>query len=152
MTQNLIEAFPAAWDSSFDLVHQRFILPLFKSSELDGVLARLIATVKPGGWIQFVEPDFSTPVSQPADATRAFRMIHELTRLTMPNYAPGPQLAERLTKLGMVQVEAKVIDMIVGKQHPNVRLAECSFRNYSEVIGYYHSCNKYASLIHEKIL
>lgn len=141
VTQNLVEPFPDHWKESFDLVHQRFILPLFKEKELDQVLGRLIATLKPGGWIQFVEPDFSSPIASPEDKTGPFRMIHELTRVTMPNYAPGPQLQALLERAGMVNVTVEVNDMVIGHQHPDPKLGECSYRNYQEVIGYYHSCN-----------
>jgi len=142
LTQNLIEPFPSDWDNSFDLVHQRFILPLFKEAEIENVMASLVATMKPGAWIQLVEPDFSTPVSQPADQTKAFQMIHELTRVTMGDHAPGPKLASRLEKAGLEKVTTEIIDMIVGLQHPDAELGQRSFRNYSEVISYYHSCNK----------
>lgn len=143
VTQNLIEPFPAEWNNSFDFVHQRFILPLFREAEIETVVKSLAATVKPGGWIQFVEPDFSVPVSSPADKTKSFQMIHELTRVTMADHAPGKQLAARLEKAGLVNVGVEINDMIVGRQHPNPELGERSFRNYSEVIGYYHSCNKW---------
>lgn len=142
VTQNLIEPFPTAWNESFDLVHQRFILPLFKEAELDTVINSLVATLKPGGWIQFVEPNFSEPVSEPADQTKAFRMIHELTRVTMADHAPGLKIAPRLEKAGLTNVKHESIDMIVGLQHPDRELGERSLRNYKEVIGYYHSVNK----------
>lgn len=123
-------------------MHQRFILPLFKDAEIEGVIKSLVATMKPGAWIQFVEPDFSTPVSEPPDKTKAFRMIHDLTRVTMGDHAPGVNLAARLEKAGLTRITTEIIDMIVGLQHPDRELGERSFRNYSEVIGYYHSCNK----------
>ena len=69
-------------------------------------------------------------------------MIHDLTRVTMADHAPGPKLAPRLHKVGLKNINTEIIDMIVGLQHPDAELGVRSFRNYSEVIGYYHACNK----------
>ncbi|KAJ5954126.1 hypothetical protein N7501_008405 [Penicillium viridicatum] len=77
--QSLIEDFPADWSNAFHFVHQRFVIPLFKAEEVPLVLSNLTGCVKPGGWIQLVEMDFQTPVSEPLESCKAVQTVHKLT-------------------------------------------------------------------------
>ncbi|OQW30111.1 MAG: methyltransferase [Nitrospira sp. SG-bin1] len=44
-------------DSTFDLVHARYVL--IHVPDVDVALSRMLAVVKPGGWLVLEEPDFS---------------------------------------------------------------------------------------------
>ncbi|KAF1950188.1 S-adenosyl-L-methionine-dependent methyltransferase [Byssothecium circinans] len=56
--QSMTEAWPKEWEGTFDLVHSRMALPGVGLTPLEDAVKRLIALVKPGGWIQLVEMEW----------------------------------------------------------------------------------------------
>ncbi|KAJ5509900.1 hypothetical protein LT330_007205 [Penicillium expansum] len=137
--QNLIKPFPPAWKNAFDLVHERFVISLFKEDEITQVLHNLLSCVKPGGWIQFVEPDFGTCVSQPKDKTTSFQMIHRLTGHVMADNMASTKLAGRLEDAGWVNVDISVRDMVAGNSHLNPALGERGRQNMLAILNYFQS-------------
>ncbi|KAJ6101981.1 hypothetical protein N7486_004408 [Penicillium sp. IBT 16267x] len=140
--QNLVEEFPAAWKNSFDFVHQRFVIPLFKTEEVPLVLRNLIGCVKPGGWIQLVEMDFQTPVSKPIELCKAVQTVHKLTSTVVSDPLASTKLAGRLTEEGLVNVGYKAIEMVAGSSHPDPELGERGKRNMLSVLGFFQSVAK----------
>lgn len=140
--QNLVEEFPAAWKNSFDFVHQRFVIPLFKTEEVPLVLRNLIGCMKPGGWIQLVEMDFQTPVSKPIESCPAVQAVHKLTSTVVSDPLASTKLAGRLTEEGLVNVGYKAIDMVAGSSHPDPELGERGQRNMLSVLGFFQSVAK----------
>ncbi|KAI9875173.1 MAG: hypothetical protein M1830_008793 [Pleopsidium flavum] len=137
--QNLIEPFPAQWKGAFDLVHQRFIISLFPDREFATVLRSLIDCVKPGGWIQLVEPDFGTPVSEPADKAIAFQTIHKLTGQVMADNHRAARLATSLAEEGMIDVSIEIFDMIAGNAHPDPELGARGRQNLFSILAAFMS-------------
>ena len=140
--QNLIEPFPKAWENAFDLVHERFVISLFRENEITQVLSNLLSCVKPGGWVQFVEPDFRTCVSHPEGKTTAFQMIHQLTGHVMADNSASTTLAHRLEDAGFVNVGVSVRDMVAGKSHPDPALGERGRQNMIAILNYFQSVTR----------
>lgn len=141
--QNLIEPFPAAWANAFDLVHERFVISLFREEEISRVLSSLLSCVKPGGWVQFVEPDFRTCVSSPKGKATAFEMIHRLTGHVMADNAASTKLADRLEQAGFVNVGVDIRDMVAGNAHRNPELGQRGHANMLAIFNYFQSVTRY---------
>ncbi|UKZ81573.1 hypothetical protein TrVFT333_009345 [Trichoderma virens FT-333] len=137
--QNLVDEFPIEWESNFDFVHQRFVIPLFAESEVQPVLRKLIKCMKPGAWIQLVEMDFKTPVSEPLESCQAAQKFHELTSSVVSDPLASTKLAARLNEEGLTNVTYKTVDMIAGSSHPDAALGERGRRNMSSVMAYFQS-------------
>lgn len=94
-------------DGRFDLVHARLLL--LHLPERDDVLQRMIASVRPGGWVVIGDIDFSTVQGSPAlpvikRATHAFDLA---VRKAGWDPSLGPRLPEMLERHGLSGVEAE---------------------------------------------
>jgi hypothetical protein len=137
--QNLVEPFPAEWNDGFDLVHQRFVTPLFVENEVQPIVARLVGAVKPGGWIQLVEMDFNTPVSEPLDQCPAARKFIDITRSIVSDPLAAFKLPERLRKEGLVDVDSRAVSLIAGKGSPDPEVGERGKLNLISIMAYFRS-------------
>lgn len=59
--QSITQDWPQAWEHSFDYVHQRLTLAGAAQTPVIDCVTRLVQLVKPGGWIELVEADFTGP-------------------------------------------------------------------------------------------
>ncbi|KAI9149061.1 N-methyltransferase verN [Paramyrothecium foliicola] len=139
---NLVDELPADWQNSFDFIHQRFIIPLFASEEVNGVLRNLTAGLRSGGWVQLVEMNFKTPISTPLESVPTVRKIHEIISSVVS--AKGDplactKLAGRLTDLGLTNVGYKAVPTIAGAAHPDAEIGERGRRNMLTVLAYFQS-------------
>ncbi|OTA04146.1 hypothetical protein A9Z42_0047230 [Trichoderma parareesei] len=116
LTKNL----PAEWTANFDLVHQRFIFPSFTAVVVREILERLTDCVKPGGWIQLVEPAANENVSGPGPS--AFTTLHHIASLFMKCPSPKQVILAQLAKLGFVNINVHSVDIVVGKFQDNREL------------------------------
>ena len=103
--------------------------------------------MKPGGWIQLVEMDFQTPVSEPIESCKAVQSVHKLTSTIVSDPLAATKLAGRLSEAGFVNVGYKAVDMIAGSAHSNPELGERGARNMLSVLGFFQSVAKYAFLL-----
>jgi len=92
-------------DSSFDLVHARYVLIHMADSE--AALSRMLACLKPGGWLVLEEPDFSASRGVTGEAAQvgavnrvnqAIKVMYE--RLGM-DYSLGLTLPALLQRRGV---------------------------------------------------
>lgn len=134
---DLLEAIPKNWHNSFDLVHQRFIFPSFSDENLAKVLDGLIGCVKPGGWIQIVEPDATARVSDPR--AKAFELMQRISGKVMRNPSPGAKVLEHLQQAGMQNVGFRAVDMQVGVSHENREIGIRGRKNFQAVLDQYMS-------------
>nr|ABV48724.1 methyltransferase [Trichoderma virens] len=117
----------------------RFVIPLFAESEVQPVLRKLIKCMKPGAWIQLVEMDFKTPVSEPLESCQAAQKFHKLTSSVVSDPLASTKLAARLNEEGLTNVTYQTVDMIAGSSHPDAALGERGRRNMSSVMAYFQS-------------
>ncbi|OQO12489.1 hypothetical protein B0A48_03131 [Cryoendolithus antarcticus] len=61
-TYDMLSPVPAQFLSAFDVVHVRFLVLGLPSGTWPQALANLTSMLKPGGWIQWMEPDFRTTI------------------------------------------------------------------------------------------
>lgn len=73
-TQSITQDWPEQWLSSFDYVHQRLTLAGVGQVPVRGCISRLVQLVRPGGWIEIVEADF-TGKSPNGPAMRKFEAM-----------------------------------------------------------------------------
>lgn len=117
---DLSEDLPAEWTQYFDLVHQRFVFPGFSSQTIREFLGRLMGCVKPGGWIQLVEPIANENVSGP-DPT-AFTVLHRFADVCMQCPNSRDVILSKLKEGGFVNVNVLTLDIVVGKFQNNREL------------------------------
>lgn len=59
-TQNIFDTRSEYCQNAFDLVHQRFVLPVCSDKTSIDAIVKLLTCVKPGGWIVLHDADFDT--------------------------------------------------------------------------------------------
>ncbi|KAK6443602.1 hypothetical protein LTR95_000429 [Oleoguttula sp. CCFEE 5521] len=64
-TYDMLSPVPAQFLSAFDVVHVRFLVLGLPSGTWPQALANLTSMLKPGGWIQWMEPDFRNIIPLP---------------------------------------------------------------------------------------
>lgn len=115
--QSMTTPWPQSWTSSFDLVHSRFALPGVGTTSLHSAVNNLIALVKPGGWIQFVEMDLENWVGGPA--TQEFCAATR-TLLSFVSAGQGVDLRSKLVPMmkeaGLVDIQVRGFAILTGKR------------------------------------
>lgn len=76
--------------------------------------------VKPGGWIQLVEPTANENVSGP-DPT-AFTVLHQFSDLCMQCPNPRDVILLALKEGGFININIQTLDIVVGKFQDNREL------------------------------
>lgn len=117
VTGDLSKDLPAEWSQHFDLVHQRFVFPGFSAQTIQEFLGRLMGCVKPGGWIQLVEPCAGENVSGPDPV--AFHVLHRLAQMCMRCPNPRDVILSALKEGGFVNINVQTEDIVIGKYQPN---------------------------------
>ncbi|KAL7905941.1 S-adenosyl-L-methionine-dependent methyltransferase [Trichoderma velutinum] len=117
---DLSQELPSQWTMHFDLVHQRFIFPSFSVAVIEKFVERLTQCVKPGGWIQFVEPAANENVSGPGPS--AFATLHQIADLFMQCPNPKEVILSQLTKIGFININVQTLDIVIGKFQDNREL------------------------------
>jgi hypothetical protein len=125
--QNLLEPFPEAWKNASDLVHQRLLLVVFPDAQVRQIVARLIDTVKPGGWIQLFEGDASKRVYSPKAASFEFfhRFAEEIKSGTVGRY-----MGDYLREAGMVNVHHEEVQCRLGAVNPDAELGKMGVKDF----------------------
>ncbi|KAL6695439.1 S-adenosyl-L-methionine-dependent methyltransferase [Trichoderma pleuroticola] len=117
---DLSQDLPSQWTMYFDLVHQRFIFPSFSIAAIEKSVERLAKCVKPGGWIQFVEPAANENVSGPGPS--AFTTLHQIADLFMQCPNPKEVILSQLAKIGFININVQTLDIVIGKFQDNREL------------------------------
>ena len=107
-TQSIFEAWPHDFQSSFDIVHQRFVLAACKSDEQAvKAIGDLVGLAKPGAWVEFHEGNMIAIQEGPSHksmvrfrdlAVGAWRKIGNI-----PD--PGPRLSQWLKEAGVLDIQ-----------------------------------------------
>ncbi|KAL6895112.1 S-adenosyl-L-methionine-dependent methyltransferase [Trichoderma evansii] len=114
---DLLKDLPAEWISRFDLVHQRFVFPSFSEHTVKEFISKLAQCVKPGGWIQFVEPAADENVSGPGPS--AFTTLHQIAKLFMQCPNPRDVILSQLKNIGFININVHALDIVIGKFQDN---------------------------------
>jgi gliotoxin biosynthesis N-methyltransferase len=115
--QNIFDEWPAQYHNYFDLVHQRFVLPVCDDAKSVDAIAKLFACVKPGGYLQIHDGDMETIIEGPEHVAMAqFRdMMGKAWKTMGHNLSPGPKITGWLK-----EIEAKDIEetLVINKCGP----------------------------------
>ena len=129
---DLTKDLPAEWNQKFDLVHQRFICPAFPGATVKEFIGKLMACVKPGGWIQLVEPAADENVAGPDAA--GFAVLHRLAAMFMGSPNPKDSIVTALKEGGFINVGIESLDIVVGVYQTNKELDARGRKNMRAVI------------------
>lgn len=112
--QDICKPWPAFWQGTFDLVHQRTVLVNARKIPITNVLSPMVALLKSGGWIQLMEGDFS-PVQENGPAMHEFL---ELGKWFFDQAGPGsdmgPRLERELLDIGLQDVQQAMVVVGIG--------------------------------------
>ncbi|KAK5988156.1 N-methyltransferase verN [Cladobotryum mycophilum] len=129
---DLSKDLPAEWSQYFDLVHQRFVFPGFPSETIEQFLGRLTGCVKPGGWIQLIEPAANEMISGP-DPT-AFNVLHNLANMFMKTPNPSNMILSKLKSDGFINISVHSSDLVIGKFQENKELSVRGRRSMRDAV------------------
>lgn len=116
ITHNIFDTWPAQYHNIFDLVHQRFVLPVCSEEMSVLVIQKLLTCVKPEGWIMLHDADFDTIEEGPSHEAME-RLRDVLTRSwSMIGFtlSPGPKIAKWFKEVGIGNVQEEVLKIRVG--------------------------------------
>ncbi|KAI3316494.1 S-adenosyl-L-methionine-dependent methyltransferase [Xylariaceae sp. AK1471] len=132
--QNVRDPWPVELHNSFDLVHQRLVMA-GAGPHGDKVIAELVNTVAPGGWIQLIETVTYVGDDDGPALKQFLALLKEMfTKLgTNPNFSEN--LAEWLEKAGCVNVESRVLDYDMGAKIKNPEVRARSLRTMGMAVA-----------------
>ncbi|KAK8044779.1 hypothetical protein PG993_004803 [Apiospora rasikravindrae] len=126
--QSITQPWPPEWKHSFDLVHQRLVLGACGNFPYETAIRNLAKLVKPGGWIQLVEPDQTCGV-QDGPAMRDFIALVTWVFERMGGHARyAYHVKQWLQDAGVVDVEERSIPNFLGALVPDADLARRTAR------------------------
>lgn len=144
---SVTEPFPGDWTGAFDLVHQRFLFPSLPEHE--PALGNLLAAVKPGGWVQFVEVDMVTPTKPEASQeyerqhAPAFTTLRRLAKSLLVHPTAADQITGWIREYDFVRVTQSTHDIAAGVGNPDPLAGKLGHVNLLHVLetfmGYYRS-------------
>ncbi|KAI0126667.1 hypothetical protein BJ170DRAFT_684249 [Xylariales sp. AK1849] len=112
--QSIREAFPAEWQQSFDLVHQRLVMAAASPATVLSVVDRLVGLLKSGGWLQLVEVDTDClPGNGPAlESFLSYAQMMSEAGNMGPNLAVG--LGDAMRQAGLQEVQQQEYFLMHG--------------------------------------
>ncbi|KAI1422002.1 S-adenosyl-L-methionine-dependent methyltransferase [Xylaria sp. FL1777] len=132
--QSITKAWPTEWKRSFDFVHQRLVLGACGSFPFDEAVDNLAELVKPGGWIQLIEPDQTCGITD-GPAMRDFITLVTFVFEDMGGHVRYAYDVKRwLLEAGMVDVEERSIPLFLGASIPDKDLARRTARSTADAM------------------
>jgi SAM-dependent methyltransferase len=113
---SIFDPWPADFQSSFDIVHQRFVLTVGSDETAQEAVKLLFSCVKPGGWIELHEGNMLSIQEGPEHAAfMKFRDMMVNAWAAIGNQpSPGSFLVPWLRRAGAVDVQEDVQKIKVG--------------------------------------
>ncbi|KAK4953662.1 20S-pre-rRNA D-site endonuclease nob1 [Elasticomyces elasticus] len=114
VVQDIRNPWPAEMQSSFDLVHERFVIPGAAPGSPEPIVGRLCGLLKPGGWIQLVEMDFPANEKNPPAFETFFEIMRWVLEVGMGGIY-GTKLKGWMQDAGLKNVEDTEILIPLGE-------------------------------------
>lgn len=125
-THNMFDTWPDDCQNAFDLVHQRFVMPVCSDETSRQVIRKLLRCAKPGGWLMLHDADFDTIEEGPGH--EAMERLRDVLRKswTMMGYnlSPGPKLQGWFEEIGLDEIDNRVLHIKVGAAAEDPDLGE----------------------------
>lgn len=118
--QDIRAPWPEALNESFDLVHQRLVLPS-AGAFLSTAVKSLCGLVKKGGWIQLIESEYEAEDVGPA-LKNLNSLIKDIFKKMGASASMAQDIAPVLKEEGFVDIQDKIITMRLGKGNPDEEL------------------------------
>ncbi|KAF7931294.1 hypothetical protein EAE99_003765 [Botrytis elliptica] len=111
VVHNIFDSWPEDYQNYFDLVHQRFVLPVCNDEKSVDAIGKLFACVKAGGYIQLHDGDMETILEGPEyQAMQSFRdTMAKAWKMMGHNLSPGPKLVDWLQQAGATESHETII-------------------------------------------
>ncbi|KAF2789633.1 hypothetical protein K505DRAFT_91362 [Melanomma pulvis-pyrius CBS 109.77] len=122
--QSITQDWPDDWQASFDYVHQRLTLAGAGQHPVKQCVSRLAGLVKPGGWVELVEADFTGDSSNGPAMQQFEAMMRNMLDKVGAGYAYATPLKSYLEDAGLVNVQEKSFDITYGAACPNAHVAK----------------------------
>ncbi|KAI9767077.1 MAG: hypothetical protein M1839_004634 [Geoglossum umbratile] len=152
VTQGATGPWPSSWSNAFDLVHQRLFLSRYSPEVARQTVHNLADLVKPGGYIQLTEPDFTVfgkVISVETPAQRRFSEMSSKVFAAMGGVStPGPNLRQWVENCGLEEIEERVFDLDIGKRCKDPIMAKISIRNLLELVKRFKSAAECGMIEH----
>ncbi|KAF1979062.1 hypothetical protein BU23DRAFT_577208 [Bimuria novae-zelandiae CBS 107.79] len=98
---NIFDEWPKSTRNKFDLVHQRFVPPVCSNDMRIDVIRKLLACVRPGGYLMLHDADFDT--IEKGHGHTAMERLRDVLRQSWSllgyNLSPGPKLREEVLQI-----------------------------------------------------
>ncbi|MCJ1380197.1 hypothetical protein MMC17_003300 [Xylographa soralifera] len=121
-SQSIIQPWPVEWHNSFDLVHQRLVLGACGAFPHREAVTNLAGLLKPGGWIQMIEPDQVSGVND-GPAMHDFIELVSWVFVSMGGTVSyAAHIGEWLKDLGFTDVQERGIPLFLGAANPKKEL------------------------------
>ncbi|KAK7740629.1 hypothetical protein SLS62_011070 [Diatrype stigma] len=116
----------------YDVIHVRFLSFVLLNDEIPGLVEKLFKLLKPGGYVQWGEPDIETVSVKKADpnaTTEGLNSLFKLMSVQDPRFKPTwlRKLPQLLTESGFTDVETDTRD---DSPHFEFMFHECGLLIY----------------------
>ncbi|RYP76851.1 hypothetical protein DL771_001587 [Monosporascus sp. 5C6A] len=113
--------------NAFDIVHLRFFSFVVMNEEVPGVVEKLYKLLRPGGYLQWGDPDVSSiriDKSEPGNKTESLSRLMQLMTVQDPRFSPKwvTELPNIFEASGFVDIERHVCD---APPHLSFIMHEC---------------------------
>ncbi|RYP43673.1 hypothetical protein DL768_009791 [Monosporascus sp. mg162] len=133
-TQSITEPWPQEWKGNFDLVQQRLVLGACGSFPFAEATKNLAELVRPGGWIQMIEPDQICGI----DDGPAMRDFITLVTWVFEDMGGNARYAYDMKRwvqeAGIVDVEERSVPLFLGAKNPDPDLAKRTARSSADAM------------------
>ena len=126
--QDILQPWPEEWKGSFDLVRQHLCLSSAGPRQAD-VVFRLGELVKPGGWIQLLEPENVIAEDDGPAHKQWLAMLTELAGLIQIDVHFSTKLESYLKDAGFEDVQSERVETAMGAKVPLEELREGSIKS-----------------------
>ncbi|KAI1648353.1 S-adenosyl-L-methionine-dependent methyltransferase [Daldinia loculata] len=124
--QDINEPWPKSWKSTFDYVHQTLVLFQAGPKQREAINS-LGELVKPGGWIELMEPQYEVTNDNKGPAYKQFLdMLGELWDMRGTKSGFAADLEGIVKDAGFVDVKSVLLPIGIGPKHKDQELAGVS--------------------------
>lgn len=123
--QSITEPWPADWNETFDLVHQRQVLGFCGKFSLPQAVANLCKLAKPGGWVELIELEIHQELLDEGTVMAEFaQLLVQMWRIKGMGGNFGLNLRGWMEDAGLEDVQQTVLNCKVGaKAKPELKLS-----------------------------
>lgn len=132
--QSITEPWPEEWKGTFDLVQQRLTLGACGTFPHGQAVKNLAELVKPGGWIQLIEPDQTCGVKDGPAMNDFITLVTWVFDMMGGGARYAYDIKQWLQEAGLVNVKELSIPLFLGASVSDKGLAERTARSTADAM------------------